>query len=82
MLRRYLLLAGLLLLLSACASRWEHSTKRTSEFYADDQACQVASGGASRALEPGLERTSYESCMWDKGWRKKKGVWFFDPTAY
>jgi hypothetical protein len=76
-----LLAIGLtLLLLAGCANRWEHSTKRRSDFYVDDQECQVLSGGASQAVEPGRERISYESCMWERGWHKKHTVWFFDPA--
>lgn len=78
---RWLLLGCCVMLLCGCASRWEHSSKRTSEFYDDDRACQVEAGGASVGIEPGVERTSYESCMWEKGWHKKKSIWFFDPTA-
>lgn len=70
-----------LLLLAGCAARWEHDSKRRSEFYADDRECQVISGGASQVVEPGTERVSYESCMWERGWRKKKSIWFFDPAA-
>lgn len=69
-----------LLLLAGCAARWEHATKRRSDFYADDRECQVVSGGASRVVEPGKERVSYESCMWERGWHKKKSIWFFDPV--
>lgn len=78
---RWVLLGVCVIFLTGCASRWEHSTKRTSEFYADDQSCQAETGGASKGLEPGLERTSYESCMWQKGWRKKQSIWFFDPVS-
>ena len=70
-----------LLLLAGCAARWEHSTKRRSDFYVDDRECQVVSGGASQGVEPGRERTSYESCMWDRGWHKKSSIWFFDPSG-
>ena len=70
-----------LLLLAGCAARWQHDSKRRSEFYADDRECQVISGGASRGVEPGGERVSYESCMWERGWRKKQSIWFFDPSA-
>lgn len=77
---RHLAVGLLFLLLVGCASRWEHAEKRRAEFYADDQACQVIAGGASQGVEPGQERTSYESCMWDRGWHKKTKIWFFDPT--
>jgi len=60
-----------LLILCGCAFRWEHSSKRHSEFYRDDRECQALAGSASSAIEPGRERISYESCMWDKGWHKK-----------
>lgn len=70
----------MLLFLAGCAGTWEHSTKRRSDFYADDRECQVISGGASQAVEPGSERKSYESCMWDRGWHKKNPIWFFDPA--
>jgi hypothetical protein len=65
-----------LLLLSGCA-KWEHDTKRPSELRADDRDCQVESGGASQARDPLSERPSYESCMWSKGWRKNRDIWFF-----
>lgn len=77
---RWVLIGFALVALLGCASRWEHSTKRSGEFYADDRECQVESGGASKALEPGSDRMSYESCMWQKGWRKKQSIWFFDPS--
>ena len=70
-----------LLLLAGCAARWEHDTKRRGEFSADDRECQVLSGGASRAVEPRNERVSYESCMWERGWRKTRSIWFFDPSG-
>ncbi|MHB8709820.1 MAG: hypothetical protein ACYC9I_13165 [Desulfuromonadales bacterium] len=70
-----------ILLLSGCAARWEHDSKRRSDFYADDRECQVISGGASQGVEPGGERVSYESCMWERGWHKKQSIWFFDPAA-
>ena len=78
---RWFVVGCLVLLMCGCANRWEHSTKRPSEFYADDRECQVEAGGAQQALEHGRdsERTSYESCMWQKGWRKKASIWFFDP---
>lgn len=75
----FLVLAATFLV--GCASRWEHDSKRTSEFYADDRSCQSEAGGASRALEPGQDRVSYESCMWQKGWHKKQSIWFFDPVS-
>ena len=78
---RWLLLVLAVLFLFGCASRWEHASKMPSEFYADDRECQVVAGGAERGLEPGGERMSYETCMWQKGWRKKQSVWFFDPPA-
>lgn len=59
-----------LLLLTGCSVRWEHPTKNRSGFYADDRECQVISGGASQGVEPGRERVSYESCMWERGWHK------------
>lgn len=78
---RWFAVAVGLLLLAGCASRWEHATKRPSEFYADDRECQVEAGGAMQSLEQGRDsvRTSYEGCMWERGWRQKKSVWFFDP---
>lgn len=78
---RAIVVGVVVLVLAGCASRWEHASKRPGEFYADDRDCQVVAGGASKGLEPGEERTSYESCMWDRGWRKKKTIWFFDPSA-
>jgi hypothetical protein len=78
---RWVMIGLLMVFLSGCASRWEHSTKRTSEYYADDRDCQIESGGAAQGLEPGKERTSFESCMWQKGWRKKQSIWFFDPVV-
>ena len=77
---RSLVLILALLFLAGCAARWEHATKRRSEFFVDDRECQVISGGASQMVEPGTERVSYESCMWDRGWHKKKSIWFFDPS--
>lgn len=77
---RWFLIGLLFLLMAGCASRWQHATKQPSEFYADDRDCQAATGGVSMGLEPGTERVSYESCMWEKGWHKKKTIWFFDPT--
>jgi hypothetical protein len=78
---RWFLIGCLSLALAGCASRWEHSTKLPSEFYADDRACQAETGGVSAGIEPGTERVSYESCMWEKGWHKKKTIWFFDPAV-
>lgn len=78
---RWFVVGVLMVLLCGCASRWEHSTKRPAEFYADDRECQVVTGDASQAIEPRQERVTYEGCMWDKGWRKKRSVWFFDPSA-
>jgi hypothetical protein len=79
---RWFLVVLCALVVTGCASKWEHSSKASSEFYSDDRECQVAAGGADRGLTPGSERTSYESCMWQKGWRKKQSIWFFDPPAY
>lgn len=78
---RLFLIGLFVLFLTGCASRWEHSTKRSSEFYADDQNCQSSAGGASRGIEPGQERVSYESCMWERGWHMKQSIWFFDPVS-
>lgn len=78
---RWILIGLCVVFLAGCASRWEHSTKLTSEFYADDRSCQAETGGASKGLEPGRERISYESCMWQQGWRKKQSIWFFDPVS-
>ena len=69
-----------LVMLSGCAARWEHATKRRSDFYSDDHECQVLAGGAAQGLDTGRERVSYESCMWERGWHKKRTIWFFDPT--
>jgi len=77
---RHLAIGLMLLLLCGCASRWEHAEKRRVDFYADDRECQVLAGGASRAVEPAQERLSYESCMWERGWHKKRTIWFFDPV--
>lgn len=68
-----------LLLLAGCA-KWEHASKRRSDFSADDRECQVIAGGASQAVETGRERVSYESCMWERGWHKQQTFWFFDPA--
>ena len=78
---RWFLLVLFSFVLFGCASKWEHSSKTSSEFYADDRECQVMAGGADRGLTPGDHRTSYESCMWQKGWRKKRSIWFFDPAV-
>ena len=79
MLRCYVFFA-LILFLTGCSSHWEHTTKRPSEFRADDQECQLLTGGAFQSVEPGRgERLSYESCMWERGWRKTNTIWFFDP---
>jgi len=78
---RWIVICMIVLFSAGCASRWEHSTKRQSEFYADDRDCQVEAGGASRGIEKNQDRVSYESCMWLKGWRKKQKIWFFDPSA-
>ncbi len=78
---RWVLIGLFVFFLNGCASRWEHSTKRTSEFYVDDRHCQAETGGASKSIEPGQERVSYESCMWDLGWHKKQTIWFFDPVS-
>jgi hypothetical protein len=78
---RWAVLGFCFLVMSGCVSRWEHSTKRPGEFYADDRDCQVMAGGASQGLQPGGERISYESCMWERGWRKKQSIWFFDPVS-
>jgi hypothetical protein len=77
---RQLAIGLMFLLLAGCASRWEHAEKRRVDFYADDRDCQVVAGGASQGVEPGKARVSYESCMWDRGWRKKRTIWFFDPV--
>ncbi len=78
---RLLLIGFFLLFLMGCASQWEHATKRSSAFYADDSDCQSETGGAYQGIEPGKERVSYESCMWQKGWHKKQSIWFFDPVS-
>ena len=78
---RWFLIGLCVVFLTGCASRWEHASKTSSEFYADDRECQVVAGGAEQGLTPGSERTSYESCMWQKGWRKKQTIWFFDPPV-
>ncbi len=78
---RWVLACLVVFFVCGCASRWEHSTKRTSEFYGDDRSCQAETGGASQGIDPDRERLSYESCMWQKGWRKKQSIWFFDPAS-
>jgi hypothetical protein len=78
-LMKYLAIGLTILLLAGCYPRWEHADKRRADFYADDRECQVISGGASQPVEPGRERTSYESCMWERGWHKQRTIWFFDP---
>jgi hypothetical protein len=78
---RWVVIGVCCLVMGGCAYRWESSTKRPSEFYADDRECQVVAGGASQGLTPGDDRTSYESCMWERGWRKKQSIWFFDPDG-
>lgn len=78
---RLVLVGSCVLFLVGCAARWEHATKLSSEFYGDDRSCQAETGGASKSLEPGQERVSYESCMWQLGWRKKQSIWFFDPVS-
>jgi hypothetical protein len=67
-------------MLSGCAARWEHDSKRRSDFYSDDRECQVLAGGAAQGIDTNRERVSYESCMWDRGWHKKRTLWFFEPT--
>ncbi len=81
MMKSWLLIVMCMLMLAGCASRWEHASKLPSEYYADDRDCQAMTGGASRGIEPGQERVSYESCMWEKGWHKKQSIWFFDPPV-
>lgn len=78
---RWLLIGVAVVFLFGCAARWEHSSKRQAEFYPDDRDCQASTGSASSVIEPGQERISYESCMWEKGWRKKQSIWFFDPAS-
>ena len=78
---RSILIFMAVLLLAGCAARWEHPSKRPSEFYQDDRACQSLARGATEAIEPGSERPSYESCMWERGWRKKSSIWFFDSAG-
>ena len=78
---RSVLFLMIIVFLAGCAGRWEHPTKRPSEFYQDDRACQSLARGATEAIEPGSERPSYESCMWERGWRKKTSIWFFDGAG-
>lgn len=78
---RWIILGLMMVFVVGCASRWEHSTKRQAEFYADDRLCQAETGGASRGIEKNQERVSYETCMWQKGWHKKQKIWFFDPSG-
>ena len=78
---RWFVIGLMMLFVAGCASRWEHSTKRQAEFYADDRVCQGETGGPSQGIEKNQERVSYESCMWQKGWRKKQKIWFFDPSG-
>lgn len=78
---RWALIGFFVFFLVGCASRWEHSTKRPSEFYTDDRICQSETGDVSKGIEPGKERMSYESCMWQLGWHKKQSVWFFDSVS-
>lgn len=77
---RWLLIGGCFFMLSGCANRWTHDTKLPSEFYADDRDCQAIAGSPSKGLDPGGDRISYESCMWERGWHKKHTIWFFDPS--
>lgn len=77
---RYLAVGMVILLLVGCYARWEHAEKRRIDFEVDDRECQVLAGGASQGVEPGRERMSYESCMWERGWHKKQAIWFFDPV--
>ena len=77
---RYLGFFLILGLFAGCSSRWEHMSKRSSEFPADDRECQLVAGSPSQTMEPGGgERQSYEHCMWERGWRKTNTIWFFDP---
>jgi len=67
MMKRLALVA--LLLLCGCASHWEHDSKSSGQFYTDDRECQVIGGGSGAWGEGGV--TSYENCMWERGWRRK-----------
>ena len=78
---KYLAIGVMVLLLIGCYARWEHADKRRVDFEADDRECQILAGGASQGVEPGRERMSYESCMWERGWHKKRTIWFFDPVV-
>ncbi len=78
---RWIITGVMVLFLAGCASRWEHSTKRQAEFYADDRACQAETGDAAKGIENDQMRVSYETCMWQKGWRKKQKIWFFEPST-
>lgn len=78
---RFVCCVGVLILMMGCVNRWESPTKRPSEFYADDRECQQLAGSASEPVDPLRPRVSYESCMWDKGWTKKRKIWFFDPSG-
>ena len=78
---RWLVIGLMVLFAMGCVSRWEHSTKRQAEFYTDDRDCQAETGGPSQGIEKNQVRVSYESCMWQKGWRKKQKIWFFDPSG-
>lgn len=64
-----LLMLIAVLLLTGCASCWEHDTKTTGLFYPDDRECQVLSAGPGTWGQWGV--TSYEDCMWERGWRRK-----------
>jgi hypothetical protein len=77
---RWFMVGLIAFLVCGCVSRWENSDKRPSEFYADDRDCQAETGGPARGIEQDQERVSFESCMWQKGWRKKQKIWFFDPS--
>ena len=78
---RWAMIGLFLFFLTGCASSWEHSSKRPGEFYADDRSCQASTGDVPRGIDQGQERLSYESCMWQKGWHKKRSIWFFDPVS-
>jgi hypothetical protein len=58
----------LALLLAGCASQWENAGKNSAQFYADDRECQILSAGPGAWGQGG---TPYESCMWERGWRRK-----------
>ena len=80
---RILGITVLVVTLTGCMQKWEHTSKRLSEFYADDRECQLIVGGAYQSVEPGRgESQSYEHCMWERGWRKKNTIWFFDPKPH